>query len=302
MKRSNRLILLIGVLLAAVAFVGIVVFTNKPGGGGGGEPTAAPTEQVVVAATDIKLGQQITASMVKLKTIQTSAALPDMYTDVGVVIGQTARANIAAGAIIRTSTAFPTAGTATGQQVAQNLNPGEVAITVQVDQVSGVGTLIQAGDRVDLIFGQKIQQFVISPTDPTKTTNLPGPNLSVKLVIQNVRVIGTELPPPTTANQPAAGASPSPAAGTNSSSTGGTTSLNGQNEIVVLAVSPQDAEAIRYQELSGSDPTSPEVMSLVLRAPADASAPPVKTTGVVLQTLISQYGMLLPFPQFTFAP
>lgn len=297
MKRSNRLILLIGVLLAAVAFVGIVVFTNK--GPGPNEPTAAPsTEQVVVAATNIQLGQQITASMVKYKTIQTSAALPDMYTDVGVVIGQTARANIASGAIIRTSTAFPTAGLASGQQISQNLNPGEVAIAVQVDQVSGVGTLIQAGDRVDLIFGQKIQQFVTNPSDPTKTTNLPGPNLSVKLVIQNARVLGTELPPPTTTTNQAAGASPSPGA----SPAAGTTSLNGQNQIAILAVTAQDAEAIRFQQLSGSDPTSPEVLSLVLRAPADASAPPVKTTGVVLQTLISQYGMLLPFPQFTFAP
>ncbi|HEX5591452.1 MAG TPA: hypothetical protein VFX65_14260, partial [Candidatus Limnocylindrales bacterium] len=71
MKRSNRLILLIGVFLAALAFVFVVILltgdqdpTTSPGS------TAAPTEtDVVVAARDIPLGVTVTAAMVTTQKI-----------------------------------------------------------------------------------------------------------------------------------------------------------------------------------------------------------------------------------------
>ena len=50
MKRSNRLVLLVGVFLAIVAFVGILLLVRTPTGDG---PAKAPTEgPVVVATTD----------------------------------------------------------------------------------------------------------------------------------------------------------------------------------------------------------------------------------------------------------
>ena len=42
MKRSNRLVIFVGVLLAILAFVGIVILLNQPGGPGPNqEPTTA---------------------------------------------------------------------------------------------------------------------------------------------------------------------------------------------------------------------------------------------------------------------
>ena len=61
MKRSNRLVLLVGVLLAVAAFVGIVLVFNSQKT----TTTTAPTElPTVYAKTDIPLGTVITQDMV----------------------------------------------------------------------------------------------------------------------------------------------------------------------------------------------------------------------------------------------
>jgi Flp pilus assembly protein CpaB len=94
------------------------------------------------------------------------------------------------------------------------------------------------------------------------------------------------VPPP-----PAASAS----SGQQTSSTAPTTSLNGQQELVILAVTPQQAEVIKFAQIDGQ-------ISLVLRSPkdfVDASGAPVSpqadvTSGIVLKTLIDKFGVLPP--------
>ena len=55
MKRSNRLVLLVGVFLAIVAFIGVILLMQGGGGGGGTDPNAPVTEvNVVVAKNDCK--------------------------------------------------------------------------------------------------------------------------------------------------------------------------------------------------------------------------------------------------------
>jgi Flp pilus assembly protein CpaB len=64
---------------------------------------------------------------------------------------------------------------------------------------------------------------------------------------------------------------------------------------VILAVTPQQAEVIKFAQIDGQ-------ITLVLRSPkdfGDASGNPVqppvdKTSGVILKTLIDQYGVLPP--------
>ena len=63
MKRSNRLILLIGFFLAAVAFVAVVMLLGSGGvGGNGNEPGVdALNTTIVVTTTDVPLGTTLTA-------------------------------------------------------------------------------------------------------------------------------------------------------------------------------------------------------------------------------------------------
>jgi Flp pilus assembly protein CpaB len=51
----------------------------------------------------------------------------------------------------------------------------------------------------------------------------------------------------------------------------------------------QQAEVVRFAQLDGN-------ISLVSRAPADAQAPTVDTTGVTLRELVDGYGVLPPAP------
>jgi Flp pilus assembly protein CpaB len=300
LKRSNRLVLLIGALLAVVAFVGIVLLLGQgPSGPTQAQPSLPTTVSVVKAKVDIAAGTIVTAEMVELGTLPIAAAA-NTFPDVGLVISQTIRKGARPGTIL-TYQMFVDLGQTSN--VTDGLPLGLRAMALQVDQVTGVGTLIHTGDSVDVIIGLKIQQTVLDPTDKTKTKIIkvgdPGP--TVKMIIQNVKVVGTLLPAPPaqTQQQQQPGASPSPGAQQQPPTT-----LNGQQEVVMVAVTANQAEAIRWAQLY-TDP-----IALVLRSPKDyvavdasgvpiAGASPVlppleKTDGMILKILIDKYGVLPP--------
>jgi Flp pilus assembly protein CpaB len=294
-SRSNRLILLVGVVLAAVAFVAIVFLIGNPS-----KPAEAPrkTSPTVIANVDVPLGTQIGSDMLSSQEIDNNDRAADAIGDPSQVVGQIARANIAKGAQL-TQSMFATsnAGAAPGPLLPKGLR----AQSVQVDQVSGVGTLINVGDRVDAVVGIGAQglgdggltqcgsKFPFLTVDSATDTvnNIPdvGSTLSVKMLLQNMQVVSTLLPPiDTTTNPQASPGTANP--GTN---------LNGQKEIVILAVTPQQSEVIKYAQVEGC-------ISLVLRSPKDyvddvgnAIEPALDpTTGIILKTLVDEYGVLPP--------
>ncbi len=290
MKRSNRLILLVGVVLAAVAFIAIVFLFSGGSGGTGTTPTTPVDADTVIATVDIPLGTQIRTDMLKVQKVLLGNRASDAVGDPSQIIGQVVRANVVANAQM-TKAMFATTGV--GTPPGPLLAKGFRAQSVQVDQVSGVGTLINVGDRVDAVVGFGGggcgASFPVVTVDPTTDTVTPVAGLSsitVKLLLQNMQVVSTLLPPvAATAEQPQA----SPGAGT-----GGTT-LNGQQEIVVVAVTAQQSEIIKYAQTDGC-------ISLVLRSPKDyvddagntTEPPPDPTSGIILKTLVDEYGVLAP--------
>lgn len=289
MKRSNRLVLLIGIFLALVAFVLIIVMLGGGGGGGGSaRPTAAPTTaNVVVATKNIDLGATIQADQVGLKEIPVPVPA-NSYPDTALVIGQTARSSVTAGQLITTATLSDT-----GAVKQLDVPAGKVAMSVKVNQVSGVGTVIKTGDYVDAIVAFNIVPSTIDPTTgivKQATDVNAGP--SVKALLQGMQVLGTLLPTPAQAE-----AQPSPSG---SPTTGSSTSLNDQEQVVILGVSLQQAEVLNYSQIAGV--IQPNGITLVLRSPKDfvdasgaPSFPPdTVTTGVILSILVDQYGVLPP--------
>ncbi|MGZ6341238.1 MAG: Flp pilus assembly protein CpaB, partial [Candidatus Limnocylindrales bacterium] len=241
---------------------------------------------VVVAASDIPLSTRITAEELTIKTIDLTAILPGAYTDPSQVVGQIARQAVVAGAQVTTTT--------TGGGGTANL---ECPVTlrcmaVQVDQVSGVGTVIQTGDYVDMVVGLTADKFpviTVSPTDNSITVVAGLNSTSVKLLLQGLQVVGTLLPPAAPPPEGSTTASPAPSGGTS-------VALNGQQEIVILAVSAQQAEVLKFVQMDGN-------ITLALRSPNDfidpttgAPLPPVaaQTTGIILKTLVDSYGVLPP--------
>jgi hypothetical protein len=77
--------------------------------------------------------------------------------------------------------------------------------------------------------------------------------------------------------------------------------LNGQQELVILAVTPQQAEVIKFAQMLNRE----DAISLILRSPDDFIDPVTKkpyetpkapdgTTGIILKTLIDRYAVLPP--------
>jgi Flp pilus assembly protein CpaB len=284
LKRSNRLVLLVGVVLAVVAFGGVIVLFNSQPKPVSTAPAPVPT---VYAKQHIPLGTVITADMLETRNQDVAVRDPNAFGDIGLVVGQTARAEIQQGQIVLPSDFTAGAG-GVSQDVAHLLDPGLRAIAVQVDQSTGVGTLINVGDRVDVLVGftgaDKVPEVTVDPTTKSLTAVTGINSTTTKLILQDMQVIGTLVPPPATTTATTAGASAAPE-----------TSLTGQQELVILAVTAQQAEVIKFAQIDGQ-------ITLVLRSPKDfvdangqATAPaPDTTTGIVLKTLIDKYGVLPP--------
>ena len=274
MKRSNRLILLIGFFLAAVAFVGVVLLLGSGGGTTTTGPDATRTTFVVTSA-DVPLGTTITADLVTTQDVKITEKPVGAYTLTSEVIGRTVTTQLTKGQLVDAN-AFSTS--TVNPDIARLLDSGRLAMSVQVDQVSGVGTLIKPGDRVDVVVGiTGADKFPVVRTDPQTDliTLVPGLNAtSVKAIIQNSEVVGTLLPPP-------------PAQEGNQGATTTTPSLNGQAQIVILSVSAQEAEVLRFAQMDGS-------ITLILRSPKDKEAPNEETTGITLRRLVDGWGVIPP--------
>ena len=286
MKRSNRLVLLVGVFLAVIAFVGIALLLN-------GSSTPPPntviptTAPAVFAVKDIPLGATLTEDMLETKIVDVATEKKaNAFSSTKLVVGSIARRKIAAGTQLEAAY-FDTSSTACSTI---DVPTGLRAMAVQVDQVSGVGTVINSGDFVDAVVGftgDKFPVVTLNPTDNSISVVSGLNGTSVKLLIEGMQVLCRQLPP---APAPAAGAA-APAA-----TSGPGVSLNGQQEIVMLGVTAPQAEIIKFAQLDGS-------MSLVLRSNADFPRdeagniiypPPAGTNGVTLKILTTQYAVPIP--------
>jgi Flp pilus assembly protein CpaB len=278
--------MLIGVFLAVLAFVFVVVLLG--GGdtpGTGGEPTAPPAElETVVAARDIPLGVTVTAAMVTTQVILVTDREAGALGNPSQAIGKVARQTVTRGQQV-------TAGVFLATQAADNIEcpAGFSCMAIQVDQVSGVGTLIKTGDYVDLVAQVSptfpLNYFAENATTPTSEGFLYDP-VSVKVLLQGLQVVATLLPPPPTTETGVATAAPGSGPGT---------ALTGQQEIVIVAVTPQQAEVVKFVQVDGS-------ITLTLRSPKDfvdeqgnqIIPETVQTTGTILATMIRDFGVLPP--------
>ena len=295
MKRSNRLVLLIGIFLALVAFVLVVLMLQGGGGGGGGTagPSAPPTTvQVVVAAQDINLGATIEEADVTLREIPAAERPSNAFGATALVVGQIARTPVTAGQLITTVTLGSTNGVVTNVTVP----PGFVGMSIRVNQTSGVATLVKPGDFIDLVTGftgPENVKLVIPDLDLTNDDvfvyeTYPGDQFNettVKAIAQGVQVLGSILPPPPT------DANGQPVAGANNAVV-----LNDREQILVVSVPAQLAELVKFAQLEGD-------ISIVLRSSEDCTTEPVDgltycptvaTTGITLRRVVDDFGVLPP--------
>jgi Flp pilus assembly protein CpaB len=308
-RRSNRLIILLGIFLAlAGGLATAVVITTGGGGGNPGSasptPTAEPKITVVVAKQDINLGDRITAEMVGTESLPVSAVTTlggDTFSDPNQVIGKVAGGQITTGQVLLGSRDFLKPGEMVdGQDIAGAIAAGMVAVSMQVDQINGVGTLVVPGDRVDIILSVYTDQVSLTVKDQNDVSITVGGGLAVttKMIIQNRKVLATLLPPvdgagTTTTTSGAADAGATPAIVQN----------DGRLMIVILEVTPADAEVLRWaQRAEKQDPQNYIDMSLALRSTKDSGAADTTTTGITFKMLVDKYGVLPPDPRGLLPP
>jgi Flp pilus assembly protein CpaB len=280
MKRANRLMLFAGVVLAAASFVAVLAF-----GGFGAQPQApaVPDVSVVVAAVDLPLGTTLAAEQLTAVDRPATEAT-DTFQHPEDLVGQVVRRSVAGGQAL-TSADFQT--NADVPQVASSLAAGLRAIAVPLSRVDSVGALLQAGDWVDVVMSledmdglnpvvlQNPNGFQVGSDGSISPPYYPIDdfvnNTTIKVVVQGVQVLAAlspEINDGTTQTDP---------------------SVVQPEVIAVLAVTPQQAEVIRFAQLDGN-------VSLALRSPADFGAGQVTTSGITLQELVETYGVLPPAP------
>ena len=273
MRRTSRLVLLLGVFLAALVFV-VILLGSRPTTT---TPTAsAPPTQLptVVAVVDIPLGTIVTQEMITTRTLATNLRQAGVFGDVSQAVGKTTRSAIAAGGQVRASDMQ-------NRAVPLSVPVGRRAMTIQVNQLTGVGNLLDVGDTVDLIISLRGDAFpvvqVLSDGSVTVVSGINPLSIKLPLLLQDVQVIGVINPPPPAAptqqqGQPVASRAPQ--------------FVEPEPKLLILAVTPAQAEVLLFARTTGT-------LDAILRSPLDAGQT-AETTGVILKTLVDLYGILPP--------
>ena len=291
MKRSNRLVILVGVLLAVLAFVAIVILLNTTGQT---DPDSAEpvTETVLVATQAIEIGDSVTPDVVEERDVDPEAVQGTPLRSTTAVSGQPALFPIPAGSQV-TSEAIGLTGIG-GPNIAAQLEPGEKAVTFQVDRVTGVDFLVKPGDSIDIVVTEHVdvlQETADSAANPDEAaaprfeivTGLENQR-TVKAILQDKRVLYVSntraiIPEPQDTNGDGvideADVQPEQAIV--------------DSVIVVFAGTDQDAEVIKFAQ---NDMTELGFLTAVIRHADDDVVEP--TLGITFDQLVEEFGVRVP--------
>jgi Flp pilus assembly protein CpaB len=290
-KRSNRLVILVGVLLAVLAFVAIVILLNTQANTPVAEEEVKQT--VLVATEDIDRGEQVTPDKVETAEIDPDAVQGKPLSDPSAVLGQPAVFAIPAGSQV-TSQAIGV-GTDATRNLAALLDPGEKAISFQVDRVTGADFLVKPGDSIDIVMSQSIT--VLQETaDSAANTDENAParfeavtglenQRTVKAILQDKRVLYVS------ANR---AQTPEPVEDTNEDGV-----VNDDDAppaeaaidsvIIIFAGTDQDAEVIKFAQNALGEQGA--LTAVVRHADDDAVE---ETLGITIDQLVAEYGLRIP--------
>ncbi len=144
---GNRGLLIIAAIAGIAAAVLFIAAVNS-GGGGSSTSATSETAPVVVAATEISVGEEIRANMVEVKSVPNELVVTGAFPAVDTAVGQRARVPVAAGEqITPAKVGAPTEGAGLGYV----LPPGKVAVGVEVSEATQAGGNLLPGDHIDLL-------------------------------------------------------------------------------------------------------------------------------------------------------
>ncbi|HKW08283.1 MAG TPA: RcpC/CpaB family pilus assembly protein [Candidatus Dormibacteraeota bacterium] len=213
---GGRLFIIIGVLLAIVAFGAVFLLSSL---GGGGAIGGGPTTSVVIAKQSIPLRHQLTSADVEVAkaSVNGNASLGNSYPATTDVMGLISEVNISKGSIITSDMlardlSLVPAGAAPAYLP---LAKGYVGMTIPTGEQQGVAGHISVGDYITVIASTQLTTFATNAAQQGTARQVS------KTVFTQLRVIG--LGPASTGVQPANGGGG--AAGSSAQASGVTSSL-----------------------------------------------------------------------------
>jgi Flp pilus assembly protein CpaB len=225
---GGRLFIIVGVLLAVVAFGAVFLLSSL---GGGGAIGGGPTTSVVIAKQPIPLRHQLTSADVELAkaSVNGNASLGNTYPAATDVMGLVSEVNISKGSII-TSDMLARDASLVPEGAAPAFLPlakGYVAMTIPTGEQQGVAGHISVGDYITIIASATLTTF------STSTGQQQGPARQVsKTVFTQLRIIG--LGPASNGVQPAGGGS--------STTTSSSAQASGVTSSLTVEITQCDAE------------------------------------------------------------
>jgi Flp pilus assembly protein CpaB len=228
---GGRLFIIVGLLLALVAF-GAVFFLGTLGGGGA---IGGPSTTVVIAKQAIPLRHQISAgdlNTAKISLAGNESSLNNIYADPKDVLNLIAQINISKGAVITSDmlakdiNLVPTGAAPAYLPLAK----GYVAMTVPTGEQQGVAGHISVGDYMTVIVSGNISAISTKPG-----TSGTVQKVVTKTVFTNLRVIGLG---PASANVQSANSG--------NTTTGGAAATTGITSSLTVELTQCDAEFLTW--------------------------------------------------------
>ena len=316
MRRGGRLILLLGVLIAALVAVGLIFFLQQGSAQQASNPlqlpTTEPKRRVVVARVDIPRNTLLTDTVSLLDTVEIAESqynekATQYFTNAAELAGKVTIGAISATKPILTSDVTD-AGLSVQLPPAQQGQPRTKAISVLVNNLTGVADEIKPGDFVDVLSSFQVQRTYLRPgfndQGQIRFVEEQFTGLTTKSLIQNVQVLRIKRPevlpegtgtPTAQAGQLDASGQPvqqgdqgQPATSSSSASAANGATITPGSWLLVLAMSDQQAEVLKFSREQGTG------ITLVLRGRGDGAIE--NTRGATLDILVSGFGLPLPVP------
>lgn len=319
--RGGRFLLIVGAGLAVMAFVVVYLLMSKSSlvaqqTAAQAVPTAPPTRSVVVARADIPAYTLLDDSNTYLTDVDASVVETNTTSDISVVAGKMSTVAITKGAQIQTSVL-------TQQGFSAALAKGEKGFALAIPPRNAFGGALTEGDHVDVLWTSNLTLLDYKmglDGNPTAKDTDTYVFTTTKTMLQDLRVVRIlNLQDPVV---------PKTTTGTNASQTDQTTQAAqaaqadtvrpgdvqtaamytpdaAYNQVLILAMTDQQAEVLKFLNENGridltlrssavqKDAAGKDVLSADSK-PVVGDNDPEKTTGVTLQMLQQQYGLILP--------
>ncbi|MDP9325478.1 MAG: Flp pilus assembly protein CpaB [Candidatus Dormibacteraeota bacterium] len=148
--RSNRLLMVIGIIVAVVAFVLVVILGSRGAGG----PSGNRDTDVVVAAVDIPAGTQVSDQLIKIEKFAADQVPAGAQTKTKDASGQYAAVALPKGTVLSSANLVNSQSKLPTQKKPYlDIPSGQVAVSIPYGaELQAVSGYIQEGDKIDILY------------------------------------------------------------------------------------------------------------------------------------------------------